>query len=364
MVAEYFLEGNHKQWIKVNCNLKKKGVTLLVLLLLSFLFFSLTKADSSIYYGAFFVPKGWPKPVYDFKKNEVTDKGFELGRKLFYDPIISRDSTISCASCHLQYTGFAHTDHALSHGIEGRIGTRNAMPILNLAWTKLFHWDGGVISLDVQPINPITNPLEMDNTLVNVLGKLNHSKPYKGLFYNAFNDSVISTKTLLKAIAQYTVSLETYNSKFDKVMRHEKEIFFTEQEESGFNLFRKNCISCHRDPLFTNDSFADNGLPLDSDYKDYGRVTITQNPKDSFNFRVPTLRNIEFTYPYMHDGRFKKLREVINFYTDGTVKRKTLAKELQKPIRLNENEKKDLIAFLLTLTDKEFLFNPKYSYPK
>ena len=111
-------------------------------------------------YNEFYVPKGWPKPVYDFKKNPLSEQGFELGRKLFYDPILSRDSTISCASCHLQYTGFAHTDHALSHGIEGRIGTRNAMPIMNLAWTKLFHWDGGVISLETQPINPITNPLE------------------------------------------------------------------------------------------------------------------------------------------------------------------------------------------------------------
>lgn len=335
-----------------------------LVLLLSFCFFSLRNAENYSFYEHFYVPNGWPKPVYDFNKSKLTKQGFELGRKLFYDPLISRDSTISCASCHLQYTGFAHTDHALSHGIEGKIGTRNAMPIMNLAWTKLFHWDGGVISLETQPINPITNPLEMDNSLVNVLLKLNHSKKYKGLFYNAFGDSLVTTKTLLKALTQFTVSLETYNSKYDKVMRHEKDVFFTEQEENGFNLFKRNCETCHREPLTTNDSFADNGLPLDPDYKDYGRVKITQNPKDSFNFRVPTLRNIEFTYPYMHDGRFKKLREVINFYTDGTVKRKTLARELQGPISLSEDEKKDLIAFLLTLTDKEFLFNPKFSFPK
>lgn len=314
-------------------------------------------------YKEFYVPKGWPKPVYDFKKNPLSEQGFELGRKLFYDPILSRDSTISCASCHLQYTGFAHTDHALSHGIEGRIGTRNAMPIMNLAWTKLFHWDGGVVSLETQPINPITNPLEMDNALVNVLKKINQSKHYQKMFYNVFGDSVATTKNLLKAISQYTVSLVTYNSKYDKVMRHEKDVFFSSQEKNGYELFKRNCGTCHNEPMLTNDSFADNGLPLDNDYKDYGRVTITQNPKDSFNFRVPTLRNIEFTYPYMHDGRFKKLKEVINFYTDGRVKRRTLARELQKPIRLSENEKKDLIAFLLTLTDKEFLFNPRYSYP-
>jgi cytochrome c peroxidase len=344
--------------------MKKNSSIILVVLLLSFCFFSLKKAEFYSYYEDFIVPKNFPKPVYDFKKNKLTKEGFELGRELFYDPIISRDSTISCASCHLQYTGFAHTDHALSHGIEGRIGNRNAMPIMNLAWTKLFHWDGGVINLETQPINPIANPLEMDNSLVNVLSKLNLSKKYKGLFFTAFGDSLVTTKVLLKALAQFTVSLETYNSKYDKVMRHDKDIFFTEQEENGFTLFKRNCEACHREPLTTNDSFADNGLPLDTDYNDYGRVKVTLNPKDSFNFRVPTLRNIEFTYPYMHDGRFKKLRDVINFYTDGTIKRKTLARELQTPIRLNENEKKDLIAFLFTLTDKEFLFNPKYSYPK
>lgn len=344
--------------------MKKNSFRIIGIVLLAFCFFSLRNAESSAFYTDFFVPKAWPKPVYDFKKNQLTEDGFQLGRRLFYDPIISRDSTISCASCHLQYTGFAHTDHALSHGIEGRIGTRNAMPIMNLAWTKLLHWDGGVINLDTQPINPITNPLEMDNSLVNVLSKLNQSKKYKALFYKAFGDSIATTKTLLKALAQYTVSLETYNSKYDKVMRHENGVFFTKQEESGYNLFRINCGTCHNEPLLTNDSFADNGLPLDADYKDYGRVKITLNPKDSFNFRVPTLRNIEFTYPYMHDGRFTKLKEVLNFYTDGKVKRKTLAKEFQKPIVLTENEKKDIIAFLKTLTDKEFLFNPKFSYPR
>jgi cytochrome c peroxidase len=335
-----------------------------VLVVLSFLFFSLKKANRSQYHEPFFIPKGWPKPVYDFNKNELNDKGFELGKKLFYDPILSRDSTISCASCHLQFTGFAHTDHALSHGIEGRIGTRNAMPIMNLAWTKLFHWDGGVNSLEKQPLNPITNPTEMDNTLVNVLGKLNHSKKYRVLFYNVFRDSIASTKSLMKALTQFTVSLETYNSKYDKVMRHESDFFFTEQEEKGYNLFKRNCGSCHKEPLLTNDSFADNGLSLDIDYQDYGREQITHDPKDSFNFRVPTLRNIEVTYPYMHDGRYKKLKEVLDFYTDGKVRRKTLAKELQKPIILSDNDKKDIIAFLKTLTDKEFLFNPKFSFSK
>ena len=128
------------------------------------------------------VPKGWPIPVYNFKDNKLSREGFELGRKLFYDPILSRDSTISCSSCHSQYTGFAHTDHALSHGIEGRIGNRNAMSLVNLAWAKSFQWDGGVINLNSQPINPITNSQEMDNTLTNALGSLNNSKNTKECF--------------------------------------------------------------------------------------------------------------------------------------------------------------------------------------
>jgi cytochrome c peroxidase len=344
--------------------MKRNSLFNIILLLLSFFFFSWKNLEESSEYISFNVPKGWPKPVYDFKKNQLTSEGFELGRALFYDPILSRDSTISCASCHLQYTGFAHTDHALSHGIEGRAGTRNAPSLVNLAWTKSFHWDGGVVGLEVQPINPITNALEMDNSLLNVLKSLKKSKKYSLLFYKAFGDSIPSTKLMMKALAQFTVSLVSSNSKYDKVLRHEKDIFFTKQEEKGYNLFKINCASCHTEPLLTNSSFADNGLLLDLDYKDYGRLAITQNPKDSFNFKVPTLRNIEFTYPYMHDGRFNKLKEVINFYTDGKVKRKTLAKELQRPIVLNENEKKDLIAFLLTLSDKEFLFDPKFSFPK
>ncbi len=344
--------------------MKKKKLSLIVIVLLACSFLSLKKVENFAFYEDFFVPKGWPKPVYNFKGNKPTKEGFELGRKLFYDPILSRDSTISCSSCHSQYTGFAHTDHALSHGIEGRIGTRNAPSLVNLAWTKVFHWDGGVLSLDAQPINPITNSQEMDNTLVNVLEKLNQSKKYKSLFNNVFGDSLVTTKKLLKAIAQFTVSLQTYNSKYDKVTRHEKDIFFTVQEENGHQLFKRNCESCHKEPLLTNDNFADNGLPIDKDYKDYGRVKITQNPKDSFNFRVPTLRNIEFTYPYMHDGRFMKLREVLDFYTNGQVRRKTVAKEFHMPLVLSDNDKKDIISFLKTLTDKEFLFNPKFSFPK
>ena len=128
------------------------------------------------------VPQNWPKPKYDFKRNPLTEEGFQLGRNLFYDPILSKDNTISCQSCHLQQTGFAHVDHQLSHGIEGKIGTRNSMALINLAWSKDFMWDGGVNNLEVQPINPITNSLEMDEKLDNVVAKLQSSQKYKTLF--------------------------------------------------------------------------------------------------------------------------------------------------------------------------------------
>ena len=187
------------------------------------------------------IPKGWPKPNYDFKKNPLTEEGFQLGRHLFYDPILSRDNTISCASCHLQATGFTHVDHQLSHGIDGKIGTRNSMTLINLAWSKDFMWDGGVNNLEMQPINPITNPNEMDESLEHVLLKLQNSQKYRGLFNNAFGDEKITSQRLLKALAQFTVMLQSSNSKYDRVMR--KEETFTEREQIGYNLFKKNCNS-------------------------------------------------------------------------------------------------------------------------
>ena len=190
----------------------------------------------------FEIPKNWPKAHYDFKKNPLTEEGFQLGRNLFYDPIISRDSTISCASCHLQQTGFTHVDHQLSHGIDGKIGTRNSLALINLAWNKDFMWDGGVNNLQVQPLNPITNPAEMDETLEHVIEKLQRSEKYKSLFTKAFGDNRITSQRLLKALAQFTVMLKSSNSKYDKVMR--KEASFAKNEQHGYDLFKKNCASC------------------------------------------------------------------------------------------------------------------------
>lgn len=307
-------------------------------------------------------PQGWPKPRYDFSKNPLTEEGFQLGRHLFYDPVLSRDNTISCASCHLQNTGFTHIDHDVSHGIEGRIGTRNSLALVNLAWSSNFMWDGGVNNLEVQAINPITNPLEMDEKVENAIAKLQQSKKYKSLFLKAFGDEKITSQRLLKALAQFTVMLKSSDSKYDKVMRHEA--VFTQQEQKGYQLFKANCASCHTEPLFTNNKFENNGLAPDDYFKDGGRIRISKNMKDSLRFKVPTLRNIELTYPYMHDGRIKNLQMVLFHYTENIYQSPTLSKQLTKKITLNEEDKNNLLQFLMALTDETFIKNPRFQYPK
>jgi cytochrome c peroxidase len=310
----------------------------------------------------FVVPKNWPQPVYDFSKNPLTANKIELGRALFYDPILSRNNMISCASCHSQYNAFTHADHALSHGIEDKIGTRNSPALMNLAWQTLFMQDGAVNHLDVQALAPITHPNEMGEDINHMIEKLNASSIYPALFYKAYNDSNISSAKTLKAISQFLLTLVSHNAKYDSVMR--KQASFTEQENKGYVLFKKNCATCHTEPLFTNYEFVNNGLVIDTTLNDLGRFKITQYHNDSFKFKTPTLRNIEFSYPYMHDGRFKNLQQVLNHYTNGINHSSTLSPKLKGGIPLSSNEKVDIIAFLLTLTDQSFLFSKNSSYPK
>jgi cytochrome c peroxidase len=307
-------------------------------------------------------PAGWPAPVYNFKKNPPTQEGFELGRALFYDPVLSRDSSISCSSCHLSFTGFAHTDHDLSHGIEGRIGKRNAPVLINLAWNPVFHWDGGVLHLEQQAINPIIHPDEMGNSLKEVLRRLNRSGKYRKKFFAAFADSIIRTETLLKGLAQFTSSLISSGSRFDLFMAGDTNAHFTEQEKNGLALFRKQCASCHPEPLFTNYAFENNGLPPDSPEPDSGRYLITRKIKDVFRFKVPSLRNIAVTFPYMHDGRFRTLRQVVDHYADRKAQNNGKNKASDE-YQFKDKEKKDIIAFLLTLTDTAFLRNKQFQRP-
>ena len=332
---------------------------LMVLLLVINIATSAYKVTDTIH---FIVPKGWPQPEYDFTQNPLTTDKISLGTALFYDPILSRDSTIACATCHSNKTAFAQTDQSFSRGIDNKLGTRNAPALMNLAWNTSFMWDGAVKHLDMQALAPMSNPDEMDESIKHVVSKLQQSKHYPMLFFKAFGDSIITGEHTLKAMSQFMLTLVSYNAKYDSVLR--REALFTQQENNGYRLFRANCASCHREPLFTNNQFENNGLPVDTSLHDNGRMRITQDSANYLQFKVPTLRNIQVSYPYMHDGRFVRLQQVLNHYTNGIVRSKTLSKQLQQRIVLSNCEKEEIIAFLATLTDKNYLNNVQFAYPK
>jgi cytochrome c peroxidase len=310
------------------------------------------------------IPAQWPAPVYDLAFNPVTTEGVALGRKLFYDPILSADSIVSCSSCHLSYTAFTHVDHALSHGIKDRIGTRNSPALMNLAWSRSFMWDGAVNHLDMQALAPINHPDEMGEETGHVVAKLQRTRTYPQLFQRAFGDTLITGERLLKALAQFELTLISAGSKYDRVTADRSAEAFTQQEASGYRIFLAHCNACHREPLFTTGGFGNNGLPVDPALNDVGRLRVTRDPKDSLQFKVPTLRNIEFTFPYMHDGRFRTLREVIDHYAEDLVISAGLSPELRNGIVLTKDERTDLLAFLLTLSDREFCFNPDHAFPR
>lgn len=306
-------------------------------------------------------PGHFPDPVYNFSENPLSEDKIALGRALFYDNILSVDSTVSCASCHSVYNAFAHTDHPRSHGIQDRIGRRNAPALINLAWQPLFMWDGAVNHLDVQSLAPLTHSDEMGNSLPIVLKRLRQSKLYPSLFATAFGDTSITSERFLKSIAQFMLTLVSANSKYDRVMRSEAQ--FSTQEEKGYVVFKQHCNTCHREPLFSDYSFRNNGLSVNPEINDSGRVAISLNSADRFRFKVPTLRNLEYSYPYMHDGRFARLSQVLKHYTSPAGNPGAIDTELGQGIRLSEIEKTDLTAFLLTLNDSSFVFNSSFKYP-
>ena len=308
------------------------------------------------------IPTHFPEIKYELEINELSQEKIDLGRAIFFDPILSKDNTISCASCHSPFNAFAHTDHELSHGVNDQIGTRNAPPLFNLAWQTSFMWDGAINHLDMQPLAPITHAKEMGETIENVLDKLRKKNIYKNLFKDAYNDTIISTERMLKAISQFQLTLISANSKYDKTKLGLTN--FNEQEKNGYKLFKNNCNSCHTEPLFTNYKFANNGLHVDTSLNDYGRWAITKLSKDSLLFKTPSLRNLSYTPPYMHDGRFKTLNQVLNHYIKGIHNSLTLSEDLNSKITLSSNEKTDLITFLLTLNDKGFAFNKKHQFPR
>ena len=311
---------------------------------------------------SFSVPKGFPKPVYDFKKNPTTVQGFALGRKLFYDGQLSKDGNFACASCHQQFAAFATYDHDLSHGFDNQFTTRNAPPLFNLAWQTNFHWDGGVNNLDVQALAPLTAPNEMAEDLKTVIGKLSKDPHYPPLFKAAFGSPEINSQRLLFALSQFTVSMVSATAKYDRVKQGLDS--FSKYEAVGYELFKEKCSSCHKEPLFTDQSFRNNGLPLNPSLKDVGRMRITGDRGDSLKFRVPSLRNAVVTFPYGHDGRFYSLYQAMEHYNSGIQSSKTLDSLLQKRISITETDKYYLSQFLRTLTDSAFLKDKRFAQPE
>ena len=316
----------------------------------------------------FTFPASFPQPLLPLD-NPLTEEGVALGRALFFEPRLSRSNVQSCASCHDLRAAGSQPGQRFSVGVDGILGSRNAMPLFNLAWKSSFFWDGRASSLRAQVLEPIQNPIEMHETLTNVVAKL-QSKPsapgakdYPTLFARAFGSPEISADRLARALEQFLLTQVSGDAKFDRALRGEVEL--TEAEKRGFELFiteydprreqfGADCFHCHGGPLFANVPFANNGLDLVP--RDSGRRLVTQRQGDDGKLAAPSLRNVALTAPYMHDGRFQTLAEVVEHYSGGVQRGATLdpnlAKHPEDGLSLSASDKEALVAFLNTLTEE------------
>lgn len=299
--------------------------------------------------------------------NPLTEEGIALGRKLFYEKMLSNDRSMSCASCHKQENAF-DDPRPFSQGTNGAFGNRNAMAIVNAGWERHFFWDGRRSSLEGQAHDPLTNPIEMANTWTEAVARLQSSPVYPDLFFKAFGTRTIDSTLAMKAIAQFERTLVSFNSKFDKYYYQGDSTAFTVSEKNGLAIYtgKGMCNNCHvMNTLLTDRDLKNNGLDVNP--IDGGLMNFTGNASDRGKFKVPTLRNIEVSAPYMHDSRFATLADVVNFYSSG-IKQSSPNIDEHMPdfgsgLNLTAQEKADLIAFLKTFTDQSFLTNAKFSDP-
>lgn len=295
-------------------------------------------------------PIGWPNVSYDFSKNPLSQEKIDLGKMLFFDPRLSSDKQISCASCHSPYNAFAHTDHPTSHGVHDRIGKRNAPPLFNLAWHKSYMWDGAIHHLDAQALAPITDFNEMNSSINEVIELVKSNNEYIEKHKAAWPSQAVSGQTLLLSISAFLLTLVSDNSKYDRVKKGIDE--FSLIEKKGYELFKLHCTDCHTEPLFSSFEYQNNGIEI-VDSTEWGHGRITQNSSDQYRFKIPSLRNLDFTFPYMHDGRYKSLREVMNHYGNNDL----------LGIHLSSDQKVELLSFLNTLNDQAFCSNKNNHYP-
>jgi cytochrome c peroxidase len=299
------------------------------------------------------------------RDNPLTVEGVALGSKLFFDRRLSANNSESCATCHNPHLAFSQP-RRFSRGADGEIGARNAMPLENLAWKNSFFWDGRAKTLREQVLQPIQNPIEMHESLANVVAKISSDADYPRLFKNAFGSSEISADKIARALEQFLLVQVSFDSKYDRVMNGAEK--FTDEEARGYILFNTeydpyhgqfgaDCFHCHGGPLLKSQDFANNGL--DSAFDDWGRYKVTERAGDPGKFSVPSLRNVAVTAPYMHDGRFRTLEEVVEHYCTGVKRSATLDPNLAKHpdggVPLSDADKRALVAFLKTLTDEKFL---------
>jgi cytochrome c peroxidase len=317
-------------------------------------------------------PANFPDPVYDLSKNPLTEDGVKLGRMLFYDPVLSKNNKVSCGSCHQQKAAFSHQGQVFSAGVHGEFSRRNSPSIQNMAWSRSFFWDGGVHDLDFVPFNPVQNPQEMGENVRDVIVKLkamtarSENPDYPEMFKAAFGTRDITTERMMKALSQFMVTLISADSRYDQyVAGNEKAL--NQEEREGLILFKKKCSGCHTGELFTDHTFKNNGLiPLKN--KDLGRYEVTRLDTDQYKFKVPSLRNVCVTAPYMHDGRFKTLEEVLEHYSENVMASNTLDpllinKRGETGIALTAGEKTRILAFLGCLTDEKFISDTTFADP-
>lgn len=349
-------------------------------ILLSFLFACCTNDDDSFVTTPYEYSNPYPlPPIPTYDDNPTTKEGVALGKKLFYDKRLSGDNTMSCNSCHKQENAFA-TNLAVEKGIDGIEGTRSSMPLFNMVWnTDSFFWDGRALTLEEQTQMPVEDAIEMHETWENAISELQADEKYPEMFKDAFNVSSdgITQQLAGKAMSQFLRTLISNNSKFDQYVRGE--VALTDAEDDGFTMFEvegpidgisiggADCFHCHGVPLFTDYSFRNNGLDSDATFTDFGRENTTGDIKDRAKFKVPSLRNLLYTAPYMHDGRFATLEEVIEHYNFGGHESSTIdpdMKNLEYGLLLTQTEKDNLLAFLKTLSDPSFITNPEYMEDK
>ena len=308
-------------------------------------------------------------------ENPVTVEGALLGRYLFYDSILSQDYRFSCSSCHQQAVAFSDAPRQFSSGINGEKTNRNTMPLYNLAWQRAFFWDGRAGSIEEQVFHPVRTSSEMNLNWNIAEERVRQSLFYQPLFKAAFGNTEVDSVLIAKAIAQFERTLISANSKYDSVVLGRA--YFSKDEFKGFELANDqsmgDCLHCHTtdaDVLGTTAKFSNNGIDLAtkaSDYLDRGKGGLVGDSTKYGWFRIPSLRNIAVTAPYMHDGRFKTLEEVLRFYSTGVHSPYNLDPKMQHAHQngnqLSEEEQKQIIAFLNTLTDSVFLSNPYFSNP-